>query len=58
LIVTAEIISECLERHGNKNKRDRVKFALGCYNGDPVKYPPRVFAAMGELIAEGMEEAS
>lgn len=44
----ARILRACMD------KKKSVKGALGCYNGDPDKYPRLVLAELGEMMVEEM----
>lgn len=54
LKVGADILATCIERHKTKKGREKIRLALGCFNGDADRYPPKVFAAMGEILAESL----
>lgn len=49
--VGTQILKECIDRHRQKPKRERLRSALVCYNGSK-DYPPRVFSALGEIVSE------
>lgn len=53
LIVASEILTKCKAR-AKGNKREKMRAMLGCYNGDRTNYPPKVYAALGEIVAERM----
>lgn len=49
--VGTDILAQCQKKFGSGNV-SKLKQVLGCYNGDPNKYPPKVFEALGEIVAE------
>lgn len=51
----SKILAQCAERHAGAPKHDRLRRILGCYNGDPVAYPPKVFAELGSIVAGDLE---
>lgn len=57
LIVTAEVLSECRDRakrDKHNNKQQVTRQMLGCFNGDLKAYPDKIYAALGEIVADKM----
>jgi len=42
----AKILRNCYQRSTGKTEAQKLTQALGCYNGDPVRYPEKVKAAL------------
>lgn len=49
--VAMTILSDCIKRHASKDKFEKFRHALGCYNGS-MAYADDVMGKLGEMLIE------